>query len=238
MGKILWKMGDFGYILISRIISKKWKNDEFHNIAPQIFVNVYGHWFHCVALCELIWMHCVVLFILDLLERYRQNVAEHTTTCSLLQALIKRGPVEVGCWKLCAKFYHRVSLVSYSEFLHLFKVVLCPPNSHTHTLKDYTLSLHGTQVPPSPQPHSPRYMRFSEKILGKYCPKLALMLITKIWIPPPCHPENCNWYHCLVLCKLFEMHWVEFFILPLLKRYRRNTAENRHSAKFRIERFY
>ena len=38
MGKILWKMGDFGYILISRIISKKWKNDEFHNIAPQIFV--------------------------------------------------------------------------------------------------------------------------------------------------------------------------------------------------------
>ena len=153
MGKILWKMGDFGYILISRIISKKWKNDEFHNIAPQIFVNVYGHWFHCVALCELMWMHCVVFFILDLLERYRQNTAEHTTTCSLLQALIKRGPVEVGCWKLCAKFYHRLSLISYSEFLHLFKVVLCPPNSHTHTLKDYTLSLHGTPPPPKTHTH-------------------------------------------------------------------------------------
>ena len=58
-------------------INKKWKNDEFHNIAPQIFVNVYGDWFHCVALCELVWMHCVAFFILDLLERYRQNTAEH-----------------------------------------------------------------------------------------------------------------------------------------------------------------
>ena len=33
------------------------------------------------------------------------------------------------------------------------------------------------------------------------------------------------------------MHYVDFFILPLLKRYRRNTAENRHSAKFWIEWF-
>ena len=34
------------------------------------------------------------------------------------------------------------------------------------------------------------------------------------------------------------MHCVDFFILPLLKRYRRNTAENRHLAKFWIEWFY
>ena len=129
------------------------KKRRVSQYRPPNICHVYGHWFHCVALCELIWMHCVVFFILDLLERYRQNTAEHTTTCSLLQALIKRGPVEVGCWKLCAKFYHRLSLISYSEFLHLFKVVLCtPPHSHTHTLKDYTLSLHGTQLPP-PKTH-------------------------------------------------------------------------------------
>ena len=35
-----------------------------------------GDWCHCVALCELVSMHCVDFFILDLLERYRQNTAE------------------------------------------------------------------------------------------------------------------------------------------------------------------
>ena len=35
-------------------INKQLKNDQFHNIAPQIFVNVCGDWFHCVALCELV----------------------------------------------------------------------------------------------------------------------------------------------------------------------------------------
>ena len=173
-------------------------------------------------------MHCVVLFILDLLERYRQNVAEHTTTCSLLQALIKRGPVEVGCWKLCAKFYHRVSLVSYSEFLHLFKLVLCTP---------WKIILSRYMVPSSPPPILQDICDF----LNRYLENTNLLLITKIWIPPPCHPENSNWYQCVALCDLFGMHWVDFFILPLLKRYRRNIAENRHSrhtAEFWIEWFY
>ena len=76
-------------------INKKWKNDEFCNIAPQIFVNVYGHWFHCVALCELVWLHCMDFFILDFLERYRQNTAELSPPPAPQQDLIYRGLIEV-----------------------------------------------------------------------------------------------------------------------------------------------
>ena len=51
MGKILLNIGYCGR---NTLLIEEKKNDEFHNIAPQIFVNVYGDWFHGVALCELI----------------------------------------------------------------------------------------------------------------------------------------------------------------------------------------
>ena len=62
-----------------------------------VFKCVYenGDWFHCVALCELVWMHCVDFSIFDLLERYRQNTAEPSPPSPPMQALICRGLVEV-----------------------------------------------------------------------------------------------------------------------------------------------
>ena len=57
---IFWKdtgkiLSNIGYCGQNTLLIVE-KNDEFHNIAPQIFVNVYGDWFHCVALCELVWL--------------------------------------------------------------------------------------------------------------------------------------------------------------------------------------
>ena len=46
--------------------------------------------------------------------------------------------------------------------------------------------------------------------------------------PPPIFVyENNNWYQCIALCELVLMHCLDFLTLDLLKRYRRNTAENR-----------
>ena len=44
--------------------------------AP-ILVYESSHWYQCAALCELVWMHCVIFFRGDLLKRYRQTTAEN-----------------------------------------------------------------------------------------------------------------------------------------------------------------
>ena len=64
-------------------MNKTWKIDEFYNAATQIFDNVHGHWYQCVALCEPVWMHCVDFFRSDLLKRYRQNTAKNRPICSI-----------------------------------------------------------------------------------------------------------------------------------------------------------
>ena len=53
------------------------KNDEFYNVAPQIFFCEHGDRYQCVALSELVWMQCVDFFICDWLKRYRQNTTEN-----------------------------------------------------------------------------------------------------------------------------------------------------------------
>ena len=42
--------------------NKTCKIDEFYDITPQIFDNVYGVWYQCVSLFELVLMHSVVFF--------------------------------------------------------------------------------------------------------------------------------------------------------------------------------
>ena len=37
--------------------------------------------------------------------------------------------------------------------------------------------------------------------------------------------EKAKWYHCVALCEFFRMHFLFFFRIDLLKRYRGNTAE-------------
>ena len=54
--------------------------------APQcmrcspIFVYENGHWYQCVALCELVWLHYVVFFRRDFFKRYGQNTGENRQT--------------------------------------------------------------------------------------------------------------------------------------------------------------
>ena len=66
---------------------KKWpdfweirEKRRFLNFRPPpllIFVNENAHWYQYVALCKLVWMHCVHFFRGELLQRYRQITAEN-----------------------------------------------------------------------------------------------------------------------------------------------------------------
>ena len=97
-------------------INRTWKIDEFYNVAPQIFDNVSGHWYQCVALCELVWMHYVDFFRSDLLKRYRQNTAENRQICSIT-ALQYRKLLLLECFENL--FF--CSLIGYTSnsFVHL-----------------------------------------------------------------------------------------------------------------------
>ena len=60
-----------------QIFEKFMKNRRVLKCRPPIFVYENGHWYQCVALCELVWMHCVDFLILDLLKRYQRNTAKN-----------------------------------------------------------------------------------------------------------------------------------------------------------------
>ena len=51
-------------------------------------------------------------------------------------------------------------------------------------------------------------------------------MIDLVEFPPPCHPENSNWYQCVTLCKLVGLHYVFFYMCDFLKRYGPNTVKN------------
>ena len=51
-------------------------------------------------------------------------------------------------------------------------------------------------------------------------------MIDLVEFPPPCHPENSNWYQCVALCKLVGLHYVFFYMCDFLKRYGQNTVKN------------
>ena len=54
----------------------------------------------------------------------------------------------------------------------------------------------------------------------------ALIYRGLVEFPPPCHPENSNWYQCVALCKLVGLHYVFFYMCDFLKRYGQNTVKN------------
>ena len=35
-------------------------------------------------------------------------------------------------------------------------------------------------------------------------------MIDLVEFPPPCHPENSNWYQCVALCELVGLHYSTF----------------------------
>ena len=82
------------------------KNRRVLKCRPPICVYENGHWYQCVALCELVWMHCVDFLILDLLKRYRQNTDDPALCvlqCFLHKAVRQTAKQKQGCKVNCKK---------------------------------------------------------------------------------------------------------------------------------------
>ena len=64
---------------MSRIWEIREKTRSF-KIFPLILVYEKAHWYQCVALAELVWMHCVYFFILNFVEEISAKYCENPTS--------------------------------------------------------------------------------------------------------------------------------------------------------------